>query len=49
MKMGDPKVLTGMRQVDRMYYNIVLARESITIQSSSNVLMMGKRKEGKKL
>jgi hypothetical protein len=33
-------------QIDRMYYNIILARDSITIRSSSNVRIV--RKEDKK-
>jgi hypothetical protein len=31
-----PYIRTG-GQIDRMYYNIIIARDSITIQSSSNV------------
>jgi hypothetical protein len=27
-------------QIDRMYYNIILARDSITIQGSSNLGIM---------
>jgi hypothetical protein len=33
-------------QIDRMYYNIILARDSITIRSSSNVRIV--RREDKK-
>jgi hypothetical protein len=33
------KIQRGLeaRQIDKMYYKIILARDSITIQSSSNV------------